>query len=117
MSHTEIVDSYSFKKLNFLLLKAISDGAQHPKTTIRAPGGWLVLGGGAFVDWIGPLAPIPPGNLLTGMYPNKSGTTWTVSSKDHLVQSNARIIAFCVVAQMKDGTSISENDYGIAVGT
>ena len=118
MSTVEIVDTYSFGVLNFQLLKAASACAQHPSTTINAPKGTVIVGGGAYVDWDGPCSPpSPPGNLLTGMFPNETGTTWTATSKDHLQVSKARIIAYCIVAQMKDGTPIPTANYTIRSGT
>ena len=114
VAQVEIVDQYSFGSLNFRLLKQTSDCDQHPSTTITAPHGWLVLGGGAYVEWTGPCAPPgAAGNLLTGMYPGKNGTTWTVSSKAHVIPSRASIAAYCIVAQMEDGAPISEDDYRV----
>ena len=51
------------------------------------------------------------------MYPNDSGTTWTVASKDHLEVSQARVVAYCIAAQMKDGTPISLDNYKIVSAT
>src|SRR5262249_34391786 len=42
---------------------------QHPKTTATLPQGFLLTGGGAFVDWHG------AGNLLTASFPS-SDTSW-----------------------------------------
>src|SRR5258708_9385303 len=118
MSTVEVIDTYYFGALRFQLLKAISGCEQHPTVTLSAPPGTVILGGGAYVDWDGPCSPpSPPGNLLTAMYPNDKGTTWTVASKDHLEKSVARVIAYCIVAQMQDGTPIPSENYKIASGT
>ena len=118
MSTMETVDIYNFGVLNLRLLKATSDCAQHPTATIIAPKGTVILGGGAYVDWDGPCSPpSPPGNMLTAMYPNHNGTTWTVASKDHFTESKARIIAYCVVAKMKDGSPISADNYKVVNAT
>lgn len=111
--------SWNFAALNFELLKATSDCAQHPTVTITAPAGTVIMGGGAYVEWnTGPCAPpSPPGNMLTAMYPNSSGTTWTVASKDHSLANRARIFAYCIVAKMKDGTPISALNYKVVSAT
>ena len=57
------------------------------------------------------------GNLLTAMYPNDNGTTWTVASKDHINASPARVIAYCIVAQMRDGSPIQANHYTVVSAT
>jgi hypothetical protein len=51
------------------------------------------------------------------MFPNGSGTTWTVASKDHIAQSNADIVGYCVIAQLKNGSPIKQSDYKIVSGT
>ena len=118
MSAVQIVDTYYHGALSFKLLKTTSDCAQHPTVTLKAPPGTVILGGGAYVDLDGPCSPpSPPGNLLTAMYPNDSGTTWTVASKDHLEVSKARVVAYCIAAQMKDGTPISLDNYKIVSAT
>jgi hypothetical protein len=114
MATSEIVDTYHMGVLSFQLLKATSDYASHPSVTIEAPKGTVILGGGAYVDWDGPDSPPNPlGNLLTGIFPNDAGTTWTATSKDHLQPSPARIVAYCIVAQTRGGTPISKDDYTI----
>ena len=109
----EVVDSYNYKALSFKLLKATSECARFPTVTITAPVGWIILGGGAYVDWQSPpcAPPCPTGNLLTGMYPDSTLTTWTVASKPHPILSAAKITAYCIVAQMRNRTRISPNDY------
>jgi len=117
MSAVQIVDTYYHGALSFKLLKTTSDCAQHPTVILKAPPGTVILGG-AYVDWDGACSPpSPPGNLLTAMYPNNNGTTWTVASKDHLEVSKARVVAYCIAAQMKDGTPISLDDYKIDSAT
>ena len=109
--------SYNFGSLNFKLLKASSNYFQHPSVTLTVPAGTVVLGGGAYVDWDSPPGLSPPGNLLTAMYPNDNGTTWTVAAKDHIEVSKARVTAYCIVAQMKDGTPISADNYKVVSAT
>jgi hypothetical protein len=100
--------------LRFQVIHGASSCAQHPSITIDAPPGWKILGGGAFVDWTGPCAPPSPvGNLLTGVFPNDDGTTWTATSKDHLTPSPANIVAYAIVAQMKNGLPIPSGAYKI----
>src|SRR6266545_5591614 len=97
-----IIDTYDYKALSFKLLKATSQQcARIPSVTITAPPGTVILGGGAYVDWQSPpCAPqCPPGNLLTAMYPDNSGKTWTVASKFHIQANSAQITAYCIVAQ------------------
>jgi len=55
--------------------------------------------------------------MLTAMYPNDSGTIWTVASKDHIKASPASIDAYCIVARMSDGSPISADDYIIVSQT
>lgn len=113
------MSSWNFRALNFELIKAISNCAQHPSVTVAAPAGTVILGGGAYVDWeSGPCAPSnPQGNMLTAMYPNDNGTLWTVAAKDHAIVNNATIIAYCIVARMKDGTPIASRDYKVVNAT
>ena len=115
----EIVDTYDFGVLNLQLLKTSSVCAQHPTITLSAPAGAVILGGGAYVDWSdGPCAPpSPPGNLLTAMYPNEKGTTWTVASKDHFQVNMATVTAYCIIAKMKNGKPISSENYTVVSGT
>ena len=115
----ETVDAYDFGVLSLKILKTTSSCAQHPTTTLVAPSGSVILGGGAYVDWHSPgCSPAnPPGNLLTAMYPNNDGTVWTVASKDHEFESKATITAYCILAKMKDGSPISADDYRVVSAT
>ena len=118
MSTVETIDTYYCGVLCFKLLKATSTCGQHPTVTLNALPGTVILGGGAYVDWDGPCsAPSSPGNLLTAMYPNDNGTTWTVASKDHIAASPARVIAYAIVAQMRDGSPIQADNYTVVSAT
>ena len=119
MAKVEVVDSYVYRGLKFDLLRATSVCAQHPTVSINAPGGTVILGGGAYVDWDGPCAnsATPCGNMLTAMFPSDDGTTWTVSAKDHMQASPASITAYCIVAQRKDKTPIPKQYYKIVSQT
>ena len=61
----------------------------HPQITAPLPPGFLLTGGGAFVDWHG------AGNLLTASFPS-SDTTWEVRSKDHDISDPAKITAYAI---------------------
>ncbi|GGP45237.1 hypothetical protein [Streptomyces abikoensis] len=55
----------------------------------------VLLGGGFKVDWLG------KGNIATASYPamassSSSGSTWTVRSKDHMVDDPARITSYAM---------------------
>jgi len=115
----QVVDHYVNRAFEFQLLKATSTCAQHPTVSITAPRGTVVLGGGAYVDWTGPCATSanPSGNMITAMYPNNDGTTWTVSAKDHLEPSPASVVAYCIVARQKDGGPIPRDSYKIVSQT
>jgi len=115
----ETVDAYDFGLLSLKVLKTSSSCAQHPTTSLAAPSGSVILGGGAYVDWNSPgCSPAnPPGNMLTAMYPNNDGTVWTVASKDHELESEAIITAYSIVATMKDGSPISADNYRVVSGT
>ena len=109
-----IIDTYQHGGILFQLhAKTFPRCTRKPTVTINAPQGTLILGGGAYVDWDGQCAPpCPQGNMLTAMYPNASGTTWTVASKDSIPANNARITAYCIVAR-----GIAPADYTVAVNT
>src|SRR5258707_10281987 len=114
-----IVDTYNSGVLRFRLLRITSSCAQHPTITITAPNGTVIVGGGAYVDWRSPpcAPPSAAGNLLTAMYPNYQGTTWTVASKDHEFASPATVTAYCIVAEMSNGAPIPEDHYRVVSAT
>jgi hypothetical protein len=111
MAQVQVIDSYDYKELSFQLLRATSNSAQHPTVSITAPQGTVILGGGAEVNWNG------SGNMITGMFPSNNGTVWTVTSKDHEQPSPASIVAYCIVAQMKNKTPIPTGVYKIVSQT
>lgn len=110
-----VVDSYTVGPLRLRIFAATSDCAQHPGVAVAIPDGWLILGGGAFVDWDDGVCAGPGslGNILTGMYPESGGTVWVATSKDHLQPSPAQITGYCIAAQMQNGTPIPPGDYQI----
>lgn len=67
-----------------------SGWAPHPEATAKTPDGFILLGGGAKVEW-----EPGPGNLLTGSFPS-TDRSWTVRSKDHLVSSPANIRSWAI---------------------
>lgn len=64
-----------------------SSSASHPSATVSPNGGFVMVGGGAFVDWAG------AGNLLTASYP-VGQNTWGARSKDHSVSSPAKVLVY-----------------------
>ena len=69
----------------------------HPTATAVLPAGYILTGGGAFVDWKG------AGNLLTACFPN-SDQSWEARSKDHDIPDPARITAYAIGVRHRDGT-------------
>jgi hypothetical protein len=61
----------------------------HPHATARVGAGYVLVGGGALVNWEG------QGNLLTASYPDGRGG-WTVASKDHIDPDPAVIVAYAL---------------------
>jgi hypothetical protein len=66
-----------------------SDPAPHPQAEANLPKGYVLTGGGAFVDWHG------AGNLLTASFPN-SASSWEARSKDHDISDPAKITAYAI---------------------
>jgi len=78
---------------NFIV-KSQSARLSHPNTTATLPAGYLLVGGGAAVDWQG------AGNLLTASYPD-GGDGWIAFSKDHLVADPAVITAYAIGVRIR----------------
>jgi hypothetical protein len=61
----------------------------HPQAVATLRPGYVMTGGGAFVDYHG------AGNLLTASYPS-SDSTWQANSKDHDVSDPSQITAYVI---------------------
>jgi MAC/Perforin domain len=72
-----------------------SSAAAHPEQEVAVEPGYVMVGGGAWVDWTG------EGNLLVASHPTESKTAWRVQSKDHVKSSPARITAYAVGLRSK----------------
>jgi hypothetical protein len=77
--------------------KETSNPAQHPQAVATLPDGYVLTGGGAFVDWHG------AGNLLTASFPT-SDSAWEARSKDHDVVDPASISAYAIGIRPRTGT-------------
>jgi vibriolysin len=66
-----------------------SNPAPHPQAIAVLPAGYVLTGGGAFVNWHG------AGNLLTASFPT-SDTSWEVRSKDHDISDPSQITAYAI---------------------
>jgi len=85
-----------------------SNPAPHPQAVATLPAGYILTGGGAFVDWHG------AGNLLTASFPN-SDLSWEARGKDHDVSDPSRITAYAIGVKPRSGnqlTSIVKNATG-----
>ena len=77
-----------------------SDPAQHPQAVATLPEGYVLTGGGAFVDYGAGY-----GNLLTASFPN-GDSGWEARSKDHLVADPAKITAFAIGIRANRGNQL-----------
>ena len=76
-----------------------SDPANHPQAVAILPPGFMLTGGGAFVDYTG------SGNLLTASFPNSS-SSWEARSKDHDIADPARITAYAIGLRSRTGVAL-----------
>jgi vibriolysin len=67
---------------------AVSGTDPHPSAMVAVAAGFMLVGGGARVNWTG------AGNLLTASFP--SGNDWIASSKDHDISDPADISVFAI---------------------
>jgi len=72
-----------------------SPAAAHPEQEVAVDSGYVMVGGGAWVDYA------EPGNILVASHPTESKTAWRVQSKDHVKSSPARITAYAVGLKSK----------------
>jgi hypothetical protein len=77
-----------------------SDPAQHPQAVATLPEGYVLTGGGAFVDYGSGY-----GNLLTASFPN-GDSGWEARSKDHLVADPAKVTAYAIGIRAKPGNHL-----------
>jgi len=79
-----------------------SDPAAHPSAVVTLPPGYIMTGGGAFVDWTG------DGNLLTASFPS-GDSSWEARSKDHEVSDPARITSYVIGIKNRDPRVVVEH--------
>jgi hypothetical protein len=65
-----------------------------PSAEVTVPGDYVMVGGGAKVDWQG------AGNLLTSSWP-KGPATWAASSKSHVIEDPAAITVYAIGLKSK----------------
>ena len=63
--------------------------AHHPSASVTVPAGYVMVGGGAKVNWSG------DGSLLTASFP-ANNRTWSAKAKDHL-STDKSSITVCVI--------------------
>jgi hypothetical protein len=73
-----------------------SPASEWPETEVAVEPGYVMVGGGAWVDWTG------EGNLLFASHPiPDSKTAWHVRSKAHAKSSPARVTAYAIGLKCK----------------
>lgn len=90
-----------------------SGSAPHPEASTAVPGGFVMLGGGFRVDWLG-----GNGNLATASFPS-TDRSWTARSKDHSVPgpANLKVFAVSIREVLPAGpvsTAIRPNESGVS---
>jgi hypothetical protein len=78
--------------------KSSSYSGNHPTATASPPAGYVMVGGGAMVNFSG------AGNMLTASYP-RDVRTWEARSKDHVEASPATVDVYCVSLKVEDSPS------------
>jgi hypothetical protein len=73
-----------------------SPTSAHPEQEVAVEPGYVMVGGGAWVDWAG------EGNMLFASHPTpENKAAWHAQSKDHLKSSPAKITAYAVGLKCK----------------
>ncbi len=84
--------------MNHITLRTrTSPSASWPSTTATVPGNYVLIGGGAYINWEG-TGYVPDGsagNLLTESYP-LNPQTWVAKGKDHKIVDRAPITAYAI---------------------
>lgn len=80
--------------------KSTSWRAQHPSSTATLPTGYVLVGGGADVQWRG------LGNMLVETFP-ASSYSWKSSSKDHLKADSAQVVSYGIGLKHRGGGTLS----------
>ncbi|MDC3959795.1 hypothetical protein [Polyangium jinanense] len=76
--------------MRYIQVAANSSGfAQHPDVSVGVPGGYVMIGGGMKVEWMG------AGNLATASYP-ETPFNWRARSKDHEHYSPANLRVYAI---------------------
>jgi len=63
--------------------------APHPSASVSVPDGWVLVGGGAQVEYGSGL-----GSMLYGSFPKEN--SWVAEAKDHLQPDPAQVTAFAI---------------------
>jgi vibriolysin len=78
-----------------------SAAVDQPQITAILPPGFILTGGGAFVDYHG------AGNMLTGSFPHQSSAHvwdgWEARSKDHQISDPSPITAYAIGIRLRSG--------------
>ena len=73
----------------------------HPSVEVNVPEGYVMTGGGARVVGVE--------NLLVASYPGDEGRSWHAKSKDHWIESPARLEVTAIGVRRKDGKPYFES--------
>jgi len=95
----------------YIQVHRVSSGLSNaPQASVKLPDGFVLLSGGAQVNWTS------PGNLLTSSYP-LSSSEWTASATDYRGASQGTVTVYAIGARMIDGSKIPSNVYDLVIKT
>ena len=78
-----------------VMVQQASPIASHPTARATLPTGYVMTGGGCFVNWRQTTPAV--GNLLTGSYPDETDNrSWICEAQDHLQPDPASVQAYVV---------------------